>query len=241
MSNQFNRILRLIERVKPQISQKIDSIVNNPKSLNVREKADTSVVTILDLFISDLIEKEINSTFPEVNFYSEENQKSFEFPVCILDPIDGTKELVEGVDEYAVSFGIYYSKNFEDPRNFSWIYNPRTGFEIHNLLLVDIAPRSCGQVLTLISRTEAKMGLFPKETEELAYKAVGSIAYKLGLLAAGQCDQVISKRDKNVWDIAAGTHLCLLQGISFKSSSELDCEIHKEKYIADLYWGRIRK
>ena len=40
-------------------------------------------------------------------------------------------------------------------------------------------------------------------------RAIGSVAYKLGLTAAGQADIFASLRPKNEWDICAGT--CIIQ------------------------------
>ncbi|MAE57985.1 MAG: hypothetical protein CME69_03835, partial [Halobacteriovorax sp.] len=61
---------------------------------------------------------------------------------------------------------------------------------------------------------------------------------KLGLLAAGACDVVISTRDKNVWDIAAGILICHSRGILSKSQGEVITKIHEEKFKAIFIWGR---
>jgi myo-inositol-1(or 4)-monophosphatase len=60
-------------------------------------------------------------------------------------------------------------------------------------------------MLILNSRSETRRGLrnpFDGTFREL--KEVGSVAYKLGLTAAGKADIFASLRPKNEWDICAG-------------------------------------
>ena len=60
-------------------------------------------------------------------------------------------------------------------------------------------------MVILNSRSETRRGLwepFDKTFGEL--KAIGSVAYKLGLTAAGLADIFASLRPKNEWDICAG-------------------------------------
>ncbi|MDP6594181.1 MAG: inositol monophosphatase family protein, partial [Candidatus Marinimicrobia bacterium] len=61
------------------------------------------------------------------------------------------------------------------------------------------------QMVILNSRTETRDGLwFPYKDEFKELKGVGSVAYKLGLTAAGKADVFASLRPKNEWDICAG-------------------------------------
>ena len=86
----------------------------------------------------------------------------------------------------------------------------------------------------------------PKEgqqpTQELEYAVAmenprpkGSIAYKLGLLAAGNSDFVISMTPKSIWDIAGGTLLCQRSKIKFYSEGKEVLEV-KQNYLPPLIW-----
>ena len=60
-------------------------------------------------------------------------------------------------------------------------------------------------MVILNSRSETRRGLWePFENTFAGLKAVGSVAYKLGLTAAGKADVFASLRPKNEWDICAG-------------------------------------
>ena len=59
--------------------------------------------------------------------------------------------------------------------------------------------------LILNSRSETKKGLWTAYQNLFSeLKAIGSVAYKLGLTASGQADMFASLRPKNEWDICAG-------------------------------------
>lgn len=229
--------IKIINNIKPQIRQKIDVLSKDFKSLKVSKKADRTLVTEFDLFISDLFKEEIKGNFPEMNFYSEEDQGNFDFPICIIDPIDGTREFAMGMDECAVSVGIYSSSEIGDTNNISWIYNPITEFEVSSLESIPIKLESTDNhsLQALVSRTEFDKGLH-QDTEGIKFSPKGSIAFKLALLARGECDFVITKKDKNVWDILAGTHICLLNGIKLFQGDNQITSISKETYKSPMIW-----
>ena len=64
----------------------------------------------------------------------------------------------------------------------------------------------------------------------------GSIAFKLGLLAVGASHFAITKKPKNIWDIAAGTHICLKRGIFLFQNGIKISHIQKDPYDANLTW-----
>jgi myo-inositol-1(or 4)-monophosphatase len=187
-------------------------------NLKVDTKADKSFVTEIDLFVSELIKNKLmtHSRFKHFNFYSEEEFTKLEFPTAILDPIDGTRELVMQRAECAVSLAMMNSPHIYDPENYAWIYNPFTGFSIDSSAeFINVTNKSSKKILGLVSRSEFEKGhfdKFAKEGAKIDLSPRGSIAFKLGLLAAGGCDFVVSLSPKNIWDIAAGTILCAQRG-----------------------------
>ena len=212
----FSQVLSTLSGIKLEICHLIDSKKLILDTLRASKKADGTIVTEIDLYISDLFKEKFLDLYPFLSFYSEEDHEDFKYPMIILDPIDGTKELAKGIEQCAVSFGIYYSGNLSDSRNFSWIFNPFTKFCIDSTVdidtLLDLKSEYKG-LLGLVSNTEYKNKLFNKSAD-FKLRPVGSIAYKLGLLASNNCDFVITKRPKSIWDIMAGSHICYLLGIS---------------------------
>lgn len=191
---------------------------NAQRELLVQSKADKSLVTEIDLFVSELIKSKLlnNSRFGHYNFFSEEEFGELLFPSAILDPIDGTRELVLQRAECAVSLALMKNPMIDDPENYGWIYNPFSGFSLDSSMqFINVTNKSSKKILGLVSRSEFEKGYFDDYLEncgKIDLSPRGSIAFKLGLLAAGACDFVVSLSPKNIWDIAAGTILCAQRG-----------------------------
>lgn len=230
-------ILSTLEEIKVEICQKIDFLFSDESKICITKKADNTIVTEVDIFVSDLIKKKFLDKFTFLNFFSEEDQESFKFPMIILDPIDGTKEFSKGFAECAVSFGIYYSEDLSDKRNFSWIFNPFNNFTAKSESLI---PRNNYKdkisFLAYVSNTEFEKGLH-KSQEKVQYVPKGSIAYKLGLLASGACDFVISKKPKNIWDVMAGTHICFGRNIYLYQNGKKITSLSEIQITNDLVWA----
>ncbi len=230
----FSLILSTLCNLKLEIGQKIDENLDN---LLISIKEDNTIVTDIDIFISELFRDEFKRVMPELNFFSEEHPDNFKFPMIILDPIDGTREFAKGVAECSISFGIYYSERLDDERNFSWLYNPFNAFEIHSENRVVKGNRIINdQLLAFVSRSEFAKNLF-ESNDEINYQPKGSIAYKLGLLAGGAGDFVMSKRPKNIWDIMAGTHLCYDRDIFLFQNGKKVESLSEVLMQNDLVWS----
>lgn len=234
-------MLSAIEKreLQESIKKKFISIFQGPgfkNNLGLVVKADQSPVTEIDLFISEEIKKKLkaHSDYAHYHFFSEEDQESFAFPCTVLDPIDGTRELVRGYPETAVSLALMKSPS----EGWAWIYNPFTGFSLSSDELFCPAPQTAQDIKTgLTSRSEWEKGLYPQSIKgKLHVLPRGSIAFKLGLLAAGSCDFVVTKRGKNIWDIAAGTLLCAQRGIYLYQGKERLTELKDKRLNGPLYW-----
>lgn len=193
-----------------------------PKASNdidVNLKNDNTIVTEIDLFVSGLIKKKLSqhSRYSHYTFFSEEEFDKLLFPSAILDPIDGTRELVKGRAECAVSLAMMNSPVIADPLNYGWLYNPFSGFSLDSdVPFVSSNNKSKQKILGMVSRSEFEKGFFNdfiNFNSKVEITPRGSIAFKLGLLASGGCDFVLSLSPKNIWDIAAGTILCSQRGI----------------------------
>jgi myo-inositol-1(or 4)-monophosphatase len=194
-------------------------------------KADGSPVTPLDLALSRLIEDFSQKFFPAVTIYSEENFSLWRFPMMAIDPIDGTKEYIKGSSEWAVSVALLETSDFTGA---GWVYNPSTKESYLNppVRPFQIKSRYQGEV----SCSEWEKGWYRDLTSSVfSCSPVGSIAYKLGRLAQGQSDFVVSLAPKNIWDVAAGSILCQQAGLKFYSQGK---EVKKvqQLYQAPLIW-----
>ncbi len=134
--------------------------------------------------------------------------------VWVVDPLDGTREFVQGIPEFCVSIGF-----IEDGRPVAGgICNPATDETILGAIdcgvIYNGKPARPSQRTTvegsliLASRSEVKRGEW-QQFQASAYnvRPMGSVAYKLGLVAAGKADITFTLTPKNEWDVAAGAAL----------------------------------
>ncbi len=211
-------------------------------NIEVNLKDDKSFVTEIDLFVSTIIKEKL-STHPEYShyaFFSEEDFKEYTFPCAILDPIDGTRELVKGRPECAVSLAMMKTHTIADPDNYAWLYNPFSGFSLDTKTpFVPSMDKSIQKLLTFVSRSEYHKGHYNKYLNhpQIDITPRGSIAFKLGVLASGACDFIISMEPKNAWDIAAGTILCERRGIHFYENGVRVHTLDRERYYGPLIWA----
>ena len=134
--------------------------------------------------------------------------------VWIVDPIDGTREFVEGIPEYAVSIGYVEAGRAVA----GGVCNPATGETFLGAEGLGVTyngrpvrPRdreSLAGGVVLASRSETRRGVWKRYDEApFEVRAVGSIAYRLALVAAGMADATWTLSSRQEWDVAAGVAL----------------------------------
>lgn len=134
--------------------------------------------------------------------------------VWIVDPLDGTREFVLGLPEFCVSIGF-----IEDGRPVAGgIYNPATKEtmvgSVDSGVLYNGQPARPSQktnlkgATILASRSEIKRGEWQQfMAGNFDVRPMGSVAYKLALVAVGKADVTFTLTPKHEWDVAAGAAL----------------------------------
>jgi len=134
--------------------------------------------------------------------------------VWIVDPLDGTREFVEGLDEWCISIGLA-----EDGQAVAGgIWNPMRdelvmgarglGVRLNGRSVQVRETSGLASATVLASRTEVRRGQWQRfEGGPFTVVAMGSVAYKLARVAAGLDDATFTLVPKNEWDVAAGTAL----------------------------------
>ena len=134
--------------------------------------------------------------------------------VWIVDPLDGTREFVLGLPEFCVSIGF-----IEDGRPVAGgIYNPATKEtmvgSVDSGVLYNGQPARPSQktnlkgAIILASRSEIKRGEWQQfMAGNFDVRPMGSVAYKLALVAVGKADVTFTLTPKHEWDVAAGAAL----------------------------------
>ena len=188
----------------------------------VSKKDNKSPVTEADIEANDAIQTEIAKAFPHDGWLSEETRDSAERldkrRVWIVDPLDGTKEFVNHIPEFAVCIGLV-----EDGAPILGVeYNPvreelfaaarGRGATLNGQSVSVSATAALTAARVLASRSEDKRGEWDEFRTDMRVELTGSVAYKLALIAAGRADATFSLTPKNEWDVCAGAALILEAG-----------------------------
>lgn len=188
---------------------------------DVHEKSKNNPVTTADLEANRIIREKISVAFPTDGWLSEEDQDSSRRLSCsrvwVVDPIDGTREFIEGIPQFAISIAFV----LDGVPKVSVIFNPaekqfykaavgRGAFL--NDRVIRVTPRDAiDGALLLVSRSEPQKK-FQAFVDRCEIKPVGSIAYRLARVAGGDGDATITFRTIHEWDICAGVLMVIEAG-----------------------------
>jgi myo-inositol-1(or 4)-monophosphatase len=133
--------------------------------------------------------------------------------VWVVDPIDGTRSFADGVAEFTVCVALVAA----DRPLLGFVHNPATGemFEavagrgaFHDKEPMRVSPVArLADAHIVASRFESRRRDFAALMPTAALSSLGSLAYKLALVAAGRYDGYLSWRRTHDWDIAAAALL----------------------------------
>lgn len=180
---------------------------------DVREKSKNNPVTTADLEANRIIRERIQKIFPNDGWLSEEDPDSAHrlalSRVWVVDPIDGTKEFIEGVPQFAISIGFVV----DGRPKVAVVFNPAKDQFYRaacgqGAFLNDVAIRVTPRVeingaRLLVSRSEPAKK-FQVFVDRCDIQPVGSIAYRLAKVAGGDGDGTLTFRTIHEWDICAG-------------------------------------
>ena len=172
-------------------------------------------VTIADEEADTCLREYLTKAYPSYGWLSEETVDSPDRLekklIWIVDPIDGTKEFIDQIGEFVISIALVE----DGVPIIAVIYNPVTeelfravrngGCFLNNKRVFCTEPMRLGQAKVMVSRSESARGeVEPLQMHVAKLIPVGSIAYKLALVAAGAADLTASLQPKNEWDVCAG-------------------------------------
>ena len=180
---------------------------------DVQEKSKNNPVTSADLEANRKIRDIIQGKFPADGWLSEEDKDTSRrlglSRIWVIDPIDGTKEFIEGVPQFAVSIGFVV----DGRPKVSVVYNPAEDLFYKaeagqgatlNDQPIRVTPRNdIDGALLLVSRSEPRRK-FQVFVDRCKIQPVGSIAFRLAKVGGGDGDGTLTFRSIHEWDICAG-------------------------------------
>ncbi len=212
--------------------------------IGLEHKSDNSPITLADKEIDAFLKQELLALCPDFGWLSEETvddkvrlQKE---AVWVVDPIDGTAEFVNKNAEFAISVALCVDGKpvlgvvFAPAKNDIIYGGVGLGVQRNDELthLPNLPKKNC-DVELLTSRSETKKGLWQPFDGVFKQRVVGSCAYKMALLAAGDGYAMATLQPKHLWDMAAGHALCLAAGLRVTDMQEQDIFYHQEIVTID--------
>ena len=222
--------LRLYSWSASDILLKYGQYLKNPKYRNdfIKNKVNNEPVTLADLDVNNLIIKNIRDKYANVSWdiLSEESVNNFSKLeinsdwLWILDPLDGTKDFIQGTGDFAMHLALNYRNKpiigivLIPQRNELWIANGnkvwcenKNGIKKnHNLSHC----KSIGDMTVVTSKNHRNKEL-QTLISNIGFKnsiSMGSIGCKIAAILRGEADIYISlslpgKSAPKDWDFAA--------------------------------------
>ena len=201
----------------------------NDKKNILKDNNEEDPVTLADLKVNELIIKRINEKYKNISWdiLSEENvkvsSKNFESNndwIWILDPLDGTKDFIQGTGNYAMHLGLNFKQKpyigfvLVPDKNQLWIADgrktwceKRDGSKYEPILLRNRNLREMTLVTSKNHGNEILRNLIQK-INFCKVQIMGSIGCKIASIVNGESDIYIclslpGKSSPKDWDFAA--------------------------------------
>jgi myo-inositol-1(or 4)-monophosphatase len=194
----------------------------NERGFTVNEKSRGNPVTTADFEADRKLKDILHGGFPDYGWLSEETADDGERlqrdRVWIVDPLDGTKEFIKGVPEFVVAIalaerGVPVLGVTYNPVKREIFWGGRgIGCYLDGAPVRVTSTANLADAIVLASRSETARGEWKAFENVVKTRSIGSVAYKLALVAAGRADATFTMKPKSEWDIASGVALLVAAG-----------------------------
>jgi myo-inositol-1(or 4)-monophosphatase len=208
---QYEKELAIAEQAAQEAGSMVMGLFKG--KYDVHEKSKNNPVTTADLEANRIIRDKMQKSFPQDGWLSEEDADNSGRlalkRIWVIDPIDGTKEFIEGVPQFAISIAFVV----EGRPKVAIVYNPAKdrfykaaagqGAYLNNEA-IRVSPRQDVRGASLLVSRSEPQKRFQAFVERCDLRRVGSIAYRLAKVASGDGDGTLTFRTIHEWDICAG-------------------------------------
>jgi myo-inositol-1(or 4)-monophosphatase len=189
----------------------------NDRAFTIDQKGKDNPVTTADFEADRCLKEILHGGFPHYGWLSEETaddgaRLSHE-RVWIVDPLDGTKEFIKRIPEFVVAIALaehgvpVVGVTYNPIRDELFSCARGTGVRLGGVPVRVTPRRTLTDARVLASRSETARGEWKAYESVIRIDPIGSVAYKLALVAAGRADATFTLTPKSEWDIASGTIL----------------------------------
>jgi myo-inositol-1(or 4)-monophosphatase len=165
----------------------------------------------------------------------------------VVDPLDGTREYITGIPEWCISIALIENEDVvaggicNPATGETFIGSRETGLTASGSASAAEAYRAGSDGLVLASRSEYRRGEWARVCDApFRVRPVGSVAYKLALVAAGYADATWTLVPKHEWDVAAGVALVLAAGGTVKTLAGTQPRFNQPKPLLNGLFGISR-
>jgi len=222
----------------------------------IKTKNEEDPVTIADLKVNDLIIKRIKENYENIKWdmLSEENVKSGTHDfyrnskwLWVLDPLDGTKDYIQGTGNYAMHLALNYEQKpyvgivLIPDKNELWISDGKnTWSETRggHKKKVRINNNKILQEMTLVTSKNHRNEILENLIDKANFKKItvmGSIGCKIASIIRGESDIYISlslpgKSSPKDWDFAAPEAILRAAGGSITNLENEDLTYENQSF-----------
>ncbi len=226
-----------------------DIVKNSEQKIEIlKNKNKKDPVTLADLEVNELIIKRINEKYPDINWeiLSEENFKiatnyhdrNADW-LWVLDPLDGTKDFIQGTGNYAMHLALNYKKKpfigvvLIPEKDELWISSDeKLWCERRNGIICEpnMSETDILQEMTIVTSKNHRNEKLKDLIEKINFKKIivmGSIGCKIASILRGESDIYISlslrgKSSPKDWDFAAPEAILKAAGGSITNMDNVD-------------------
>ena len=183
---------------------------------DVQTKSDRSPVTTVDHEVNRILHEMQERAFPLDGWLSEESPDNpvrlTSRRVWIVDPIDGTKALVNRIPEFCISVALIERGTpvvaaILNPSTDELFTAVRGGGLFLNGTRITPSPTYDVNPAILVNAWEFRIGRWSTLAETTRCRPMYSIANALALVASGRIQGALTIEPQNEWDLAAGVLL----------------------------------
>ena len=213
-------------------------------------------VTLADLKVNEIIIQRIKENYKNINWeiLSEENVKTDHYSfdknaewIWVLDPLDGTKDFIQGTGNYAMHLALQYQNLpvigvvLIPEKNELWINDGANVWgerRDESRVKKNISPKKSLKEMTLVTSKNHKNYILEELIHKISFKKVinmGSIGCKIASIIRGESDIYISlslpgKSSPKDWDFAAPASLLKAFGGAITNLNNQELSYNKTNY-----------